>query len=129
MISIIFNWLSLTISFAFISGCTKRIPDFGLWDFTLLYTGWQYKTTYYEQKVSTVMIKNKHFTNCDLWLPLTNWSSQCQMSTKYAGVFLEFNGLTWEVIARFADIAGMVNHHCWNFLFIISCFVLPTSIK
>ena len=34
---------SLTISFALISGCTKRIPDFGLWDFTLLYTGWQYK--------------------------------------------------------------------------------------
>jgi hypothetical protein len=34
------------------------------------------------------------------------------------------NDLWWEVIFRFADIAGIVDHHCLNFLFILLWYYL-----
>ena len=34
--------------------------------------------------------------------------------------FFMFNELKWEVIVRFVDIGGNVDHHCLNFLFIKS---------
>ena len=33
-------------------------------------------------------------------------------------VFFMFSGFIWGVIVRFADIDGIVDHHCLNFLFI-----------
>ena len=32
--------------------------------------------------------------------------------------FFVFRELRWEVIVRFVDIGGLVDHHCLNFLFI-----------
>ena len=42
-------------------------------------------------------------------------------STPYVMVFFfwVFSELTWEVIVRFVDIGGIVDHYCLNFLFII----------
>jgi len=39
--------------------------------------------------------------------------------TSYVVVLFVFSELRWEVIARFVDIGGIVDHHCSNFLSII----------
>ena len=38
--------------------------------------------------------------------------------TSYVMVFILFSELRWEVIIRFADIDGIIDHHWLNFLFI-----------
>jgi len=35
-------------------------------------------------------------------------------------VYFMFSVLRWEVIVRFVDIGEIVDHHCLNFLFIVS---------
>jgi hypothetical protein len=37
----------------------------------------------------------------------------------YVMVSFILNDLRWEVIVRYVDICGIVDHHCLNFLFII----------
>ena len=37
----------------------------------------------------------------------------------YVMVYLLSNDLRWEVIVHFVDIVEIIDHHCWNFLFIM----------
>jgi len=46
--------------------------------------------------------------------------------TSYVVIFYLFNDLRWEVIVRFVDNGGIVDHHCLNFLFImyVTCIII-----
>jgi hypothetical protein len=41
------------------------------------------------------------------------------ITTAYALAFFVLNSLRWEVIICFADIGGIVDHHCLNYLSVI----------
>ena len=43
----------------------------------------------------------------------------CISNFIYCGVFFVFSELSWEVVVRFVDIGGIVDHHC----LIFPCFV------
>ena len=49
-------------------------------------------------------------------IPLTSLTLQhfCACS----GLFFVFDGLSWDVVVCFVNICGIVDHHCFNFLFI-----------
>jgi hypothetical protein len=48
---------------------------------------------------------------------------QLHMSRCFFCFFYMFNDLKWEVIVRFVDIGGIVDHQCLNFLFILTEFI------
>jgi hypothetical protein len=51
-----------------------------------------------------------------LWDQIQNLDFQHHMSPP---LLLVFSELKWKVIAGFVDIGGIIDHHCFNFLFMI----------
>jgi hypothetical protein len=47
----------------------------------------------------------------------------CACSKPYVFVFFVFNGLRLEVVVRFVDIGGIINHSCLIFIFIILMYI------